>query len=312
MHLAILDAATLGKVPNLDKLKEFGKLDIFATTSEAEILSRVKEYDIVISNKVPIKREVMENSPGLKLICKAATGMDDVDLECAKEKGIAVKNVTGYSTHSVAQVTFTLMLYLWNQPGYYDKYVQSGEYSKSRIFTHLGREFRELQGKKLGIIGLGAIGKKVANIAEAFGMQVTYYSTSGRNNNDQYQRLELDQLLTEADVVSIHAPLTKETKNLINYQKLKLMKPTGILINAGRGGIINEKELAQALNEDLIQGAGLDVLKKEPITKDNPLLSVKDKGKIIITPHIAWSSIEARTVLVEGIYNNIKTFLTRS
>ncbi len=309
MLLALLDAATLGNVPNLDKLKEFGRLDIFETTSFEEIIPRVKEYDIIITNKVPIDKEVMEQSPKLKLICKAATGMNDVDLEYAGEKGIAVKNVTDYSTHSVAQVTFTLILYLLNKPAYYDQYVHSGQYAKSKIFTHLGREFWELHGKKLGIIGLGTIGKRVAQIGEAFGMEVLYYSSSGKNNNTQYQRLELNQLLAEVDVVTIHAPLTDQTKNLINYHKIKLMKSTALLINAGRGGIIHEDDLVKALNENLIHGAGLDVLETEPIKKDHPLLSIKDQEKLIITPHIAWSSIESRTLLVDRIYENIKYFL---
>ncbi len=309
MLLALLDAATLGNVPNLDKLREFGKLDVFEITASDEILERVKNYDIVITNKVPINREVMEQSPKLKLICKAATGMNDIDLEYAKERGIAVKNVTDYSTHSVAQQTFTLILYLLNRPGYFDQYVKSGEYAKIKIFTNLGREFWELNGKKLGIIGLGNIGKRVAEIGEAFGMDVVYYSTSGTNKNKKYHQLELDKLLSVADIVSIHAPLTNETQNLISFKKIQLMKTSSILVNTGRGGIINEGDLAKALDENLIFGAGLDVFESEPIKKDNPLLTIKNKEKLALTPHIAWASIEARKVLVEGIYKNIQDFV---
>lgn len=310
MRIAILDAKTLGEVPNLYKLNEFGTVDVFATTNQKEVIGRVQDYEILITNKVKMDKTIIDHASKLKLICKAATGLNDVDVEYAKSLGIAVKNVKDYSTHSVSQLTFTLILYLLNKPSYYDHYVKSGEYSYNDIFTHLGRPFYQLFGKSIGIIGFGAIGQQVAHIAEGFGMEVFYYSTSGKNKQQKYKNLELDELLSRCDIVSIHAPLNEKTHHLIDYEKIVRMKKTSLLINTGRGGIINEEDLSRALNEDLIWGAGLDVFSNEPIEMDNPLLKIKNKEKLILTPHIAWSGIEARTLLVDKIVENIREFLT--
>lgn len=309
MRIAILDAKTLGEVPNLSKLNEFGKVDVFETTSEDEVVDRVKDYEVLITNKVKMDRIIMDHASKLKLICKAATGLNDVDVEYAQSLGIAVKNVKDYSTHSVSQLTFTLILYLLSKPSYYDHYVKSGQYSKNDIFTHLGRPFYQLFGKSIGIIGLGTIGQQVAHLAEGFGMEVFYYSTSGKNNQQKYKSLTLEELLSRCDIVSIHAPLNENTQHLINYERIRLMKKSSLLINTGRGGIINEEDLSKALDEDLIWGAGLDVFSNEPIEIGNPLLKIENKEKLILTPHIAWSSIEARTLLVERIVENIREFL---
>ncbi|MEZ5072575.1 MAG: NAD(P)-dependent oxidoreductase [Bacteroidales bacterium] len=235
--------------------------------------------------------------------------MNNVDLEEAGKRGISVKNVAGYSTDSVAQSTFSMLLYLINKPFYYDQYVKSGAYAKSSSFTHHQEMFWELKGKRLGIIGLGAIGRQVARIAESFGMEVVFYSTTGRNNHVSYKRFELEDLLKSSDVVSIHAPLNERTHNLITYDRIKLMRPCAILLNLGRGGIVNERDLARALNENLIGAAGVDVLEEEPIAKNSPLLRLYDRDKIIITPHMAWASREARELLVEKIAKNIEVFL---
>jgi glycerate dehydrogenase len=263
---------------------------------------------VVITSKVVIDKNVLAQLHTLKLICVAATGMNNIDVAFAESKGIQVKNVSEYSTDSVAQLTFTMLLYLVTRPLYFDRYVKSGEYSRSDIFTHFGKPFWELHGKRLGIIGFGTIGRRVAKIAESFGMDVVFYSTSGQNNNINYRRFDLDTLLSTSDVVSIHAPLTDQTRGLINYEKMSLMRSCSILLNTGRGGIIVESDLARALNEGLIGAAGLDVFEQEPIRPDNPLLRIADKEKLLLTPHIGWTSVESRQKLIERIARNIEEF----
>ncbi|RUM49425.1 MAG: D-2-hydroxyacid dehydrogenase [Hydrogenothermus sp.] len=309
MKQAILDAKTLGSDIDLSGFSQFGEVEIFQTTKPEETLERVKDKDIVITNKVVIDKNIMYNAPNLKLICVAATGVNNIDIEYAKQKGIQVRNVAGYSTESVVQHTFAMLFYLLESLRYYDDYVKSGEYTKSDIFTHLGRPFWEVRGKTWGIIGLGTIGRRVADVASAFGANVIYYSTSGVERKEKYPRVSLEELLKTSDIVSIHAPLNEKTKGLIGYEQIKLMKPTAYLLNLGRGGIVIEEDLAKALDENLIAGAGLDVLEKEPIVEDNPLLKVKNKEKLFITPHIAWTSIEARKTLINEIIENIKAFL---
>lgn len=309
MKIAFLDVSTMGNVPNLGQLKQFGELMTYETTSPAQLTERIRDADVIITNKVVVNKAAMEMAARLKLICVAATGTNIVDTAFAAQKGIAVKNVVDYSSHSVAQVTFTLILALLNQPAYYDGYVKSGEYAKSAIFTHVDRPFWQLQGKRMGIIGLGNIGKRVAGIAEAFGMEVGYYSSSGQHNDAAYPRLELDNLLATADVICIHAPLNDRTAGLIGYAQLRRMKPTALLINTSRGGIIREADLAKGLDENLIAGAGLDVFEREPIPADNPLLSIKTPGKLVLTPHIGWASLEARTLLMDRVCQNIESFI---
>lgn len=309
MKIVILDAKTLGDDIDLEIFSQFGDLEIYPTTSPAELYERIEDADIIITNKVVIDRDAINAAKNLKLICEAATGYNNIDVLYAKEKGIAVTNVAGYSTESVVQTTFGMLFYLLMHFRYYDDYVKSGEYAKSDIFTHLGRPFWEIYGKRWGIIGLGTIGRRVAEVAESFGCDVIYYSTSGVERQEKYPRYPLDELLRTSDIVSIHAPLNEKTKNLITINELKLMKENAILLNLGRGGIVNEKDLAIALDSDMIGGAGLDVLEKEPIDPENPLLKVKNKEKLLITPHIAWTSIEARKRLVNEIVENIRAFL---
>jgi len=307
-EIVFLDAATVGAVENLKLIKKLGKLDIYEYTDPEQVVERCIGKEIVITNKVEITAEVMDQLPDLKLICVAATGVNNVDFEHAKKKSIQVKNVVNYSTDSVAQLTFTMLLQLVNRPFYYDNYVKSGAYAKSGSFTHHAEPFWELRGKRMGIIGLGTIGRQVARIAEAFGMEVVFYSTTGRNNNINYKRFELDDLLKNSDVISIHAPLNEQTHGLINYSKMKLMRPCAILLNLGRGGIVNESDLARALNENMIGGVGLDVHEHEPIQPDNPLLKLYDKDKLIITPHMGWASKEARELLIQKISQNIESY----
>jgi glycerate dehydrogenase len=310
LRIVFLDAKTVGEVANFKVLEKQGSLEIHDTTLPGDLLERCREKDVIITNKVEIRKALMEQLPGLKLICVAATGVNNVDLSYAAERGIEVKNVAGYSTESVAQLTFALLLHIINRPYYYDAYVKSGAYAKSDLFTHFGHPFWELHGKRLGIIGLGLIGRRVASIAQSFGMEVVFYSTTGRNNNINYKRFDLDTLLSTSDVVSIHAPLNEHTRGLITYEKIRLMRPCAILLNTGRGGIIDEAGLARALNENLLGGAGIDVLEQEPIQPDNPLLKLAGNEKLVITPHIAWTSIEARQRLIERLAKNISDFKT--
>ena len=305
--IVVLDSKTLGNV-NFDKLKEFGEVVLYEKTKAEEIEERVKDASIILTNKVVLNKDNLKNAEKLEIICETATGFNNIDIEYAKSKNIAVTNVAGYSTPTVAQHTFATLLHLYDKIGYYDEFVKSGEYSKSGMFTNLDKPFNDIEGKKWGIVGLGNIGKKVAKIAEAFGAEVVYYSTSGKNNNSDYKRVELDELLSESDIISIHSPLNSNTQGLFNYDNLKKMKKSAVLINMGRGPIVVEKDLAKAIDENIIAGAGLDVFSVEPIPEDSTLLKIKNKEKIVMTPHIAWASIEARERLFNDLIENIKAF----
>lgn len=307
--ICILDARTLGEDVDLSALREFGEVVVYDTTAPEKVVERIKDCEIIITNKVVLDRSNLPYAPQVKLICVAATGTNNIDLDYARSKSITVTNVAGYSTHSVVQHTFAMLFYLLESPAYYDSYVKSGQYGESEIFTHLGRPFWELYGKTWGIIGLGTIGRAVAGVARQFGCQVIYYSTSGENRNPDYTRADLEELLQMADVLSIHAPLNERTLNLLHYERLQLMKPHAILLNLGRGGIVNEADLARILEEGVIGGAALDVLEREPIDSKNPLLKIKEPNRLFITPHIAWASREARNTLVREIANNIEGFL---
>ena len=307
MKIIILDARTLGDDIDLTVFNRFGEVDSYPSTKPELTGERIKGADIVITNKVVIDKPLMDATPSLKLICVAATGMNNVDLDYAREKGIAVKNVAGYSTESVVQVTFSQVMYLLNQHFYYDSFAKK-EWRNSDIFTNLDRPFYELAGKRWGIIGLGTIGRRVAEVAQAFGCEVVYYSTSGKNTTMDFIRVELDELLTSCHIISVHAPLNPQTQNLIDYEKLSLIRDGGIILNLGRGGIINEADLAKIIDERPVY-AGVDVVTKEPIAAGNPLLHVRHKERLTITPHVAWTSIEARNRLLAGIVSNIETFV---
>ncbi len=310
VKIVFLDRSTVGNIEDIDQLNTLGEFISYDITPQEKTVERIREASIIITNKVVISPEVMDQAPALKLISIAATGTNNVDLEYAKKKNIKVTNVTDYSTYSVTQSTFAMIFYLINHSKYYDEYVKSGQYAQSPVFTHHGREFFELKGKTFGIIGLGAIGRSVARIADVFQCRVIYFSTSGKNDNPDYKRVDLKTLLAASDIISIHAPLNEHTHHLIGYEALRAMKKEAILINAGRGNIVHEEDLARALDEGLIQAAGLDVLEKEPITEDSPLLKIRNKEKLFITPHIAWASRESRTLLMEKICDQIRDFLS--
>lgn len=307
MKLVFLDAITLGET-NLSAFERFGEFVRYEKTTPEQTQERIAGANIVITNKVVITKEMMLYTPTLKLICIAATGMNNVDLEAAKELGIEVKNVAGYSTASVIQHTFSMLFYLMGHARYYDEAVKNGTYSQSGVFTDVSHPFFELKGKKWGIVGLGEIGRGVAKVASCFGAKVSYYSTSGKNVNRDYMRTDLEILLTTNDIISIHAPLNEKTANLLDYEELQECKDGAIVLNLGRGGIINEDAVAKIVDErDL--SFGLDVFEKEPLPSDSPLLRVKNKERLYLTPHIAWTSVEARKKLVAGIVANIEAFI---
>jgi glycerate dehydrogenase len=306
LKIVFLDSATIGEDVSLQPISSLGELTTYPSTAPDDIVERIKGYDVVITNKVWVGKKEMESNPALKLICVAATGMNNVDLVHAASKGIPVRNAVNYSTESVAQVTFMHILNLVGKASYFDNVVKSGHYSAAGSFTDVTNPFYELKGKRLGIIGLGNIGSRVAQIAEVFGMTVSYFPTSGKAHSDRYQAKELGQLLAESDVISIHAPLNERTKDLITRKELKSMNPKGYIVNMGRGGIINEVDLAAALDEGIIAGAAVDVFTKEPLPVDHPYLTMKKRDKLLLTPHIGWASKEAREVLVAMIADNIK------
>ncbi|WP_315081596.1 D-2-hydroxyacid dehydrogenase [uncultured Clostridium sp.] len=306
-QIVVLDGRTLGNV-DFSKLNEFGNVTYYDLTSSNEVEERIKNANIVLTNKVVLNENNLKKAKNLELICEMATGFNNIDIKYAKENNIAVTNVAGYSTNAVAQHTFAMALNLYDKISYFDNYVKSKEYSRSNIFTNVDEVYKDIDGKVWGIIGLGAIGKRVAKIADAFGCKVVYYSTSGKNSNSEYDRVSFEELLEKADVISIHAPLNENTKGLMNYEAFKKMKEDSILINMGRGPIVVDADLAKAIDENLIGGAGLDVFEIEPIPESNPLLNVKNKEKLVLSPHIAWASEEARNRLFTDLLENIRVY----
>lgn len=306
-QIVVLDGKTLGNV-DFSKLNEFGNVTYYDLTSSNEVEGRIKNANIVLTNKVVLNENNLKNAKNLELICEMATGFNNIDVNYAKENNIAVTNVAGYSTNTVAQHTFAMALNLYDKIAYFDNYVKSKEYSRSNVFTNVDEVYKDINGKVWGIVGLGAIGKRVAKIAEAFGCEVVYYSTSGKNSNSEYRRVDFKELLEISDIISIHAPLNQNTKGLMNYEAFKGMKNDSILINMGRGPIVVDADLAKAIDENLIGGAGLDVFEIEPMPENNPLLSIKNKEKLVLSPHIAWASEEARNRLFNDLLENIRVY----
>jgi glycerate dehydrogenase len=305
MKIVLLDTLTFGAT-DLSGFNAQGEVEAYATTSPREVLKRITNAEVVVTNKVVITDAHMQNTPNLRLICVAATGTNNVDLNAAKQRNILVKNVAGYSTDSVIQHTFSMLFYLIGHSRYYDEVVKDGSYSRSPIFTDVSHPFFELRGKKWGIIGLGEIGRGVAKIATAFGAELCYYSTSGANKNAEYESLTLEELLKTCDIISIHAPLNEKTQNLLDYEQLLLCKEGSVILNLGRGGIINEEAVARIVDEKNLF-FGLDVLTKEPMRENHPFLDVKNKENLYVTPHIAWTSVEARDRLIAQTIENIKS-----
>lgn len=308
MKIVFLDRATIGDDINLDEFNELGEVVIHEYSTPEQIPERIKDAEVIVLNKMPINEATVGEAEKLKLVCVTATGTNNLDKEFLAKRGIEWRNVAGYSTEAVAQHTFALLFNLYEHLAYYDEYVKSEKYVDDRMFTHFKQHFNEINGKKWGIIGLGNIGKRVAEIATCFGAKVSYYSTSGKNNNGGYPQVDFDTLLAESDIVSIHAPLTDETLHLMDKKAFAKMKPGAVLINVGRGPIVVEQDLADALNNGVIAAAGLDVLDVEPMQESNPLKNIKDSDKLLITPHIAWAAVEARTRLMHIIADQIREF----
>ncbi len=304
MKIVFLDAATMGDV-SFEPFERLGEFVKYESSSPEEAMERVRDIDVLMINKVWVGKELIDAAPNLKLICISATGVNNIDVEYAASKGIPVRNVAGYSTDSVVQTTFMHMLSLVGGGPYFDESVKSGSYSRSGMFTDPNWNWWELAGKTIGIIGLGTIGGKVAKIAEAFGMKVCYYSTSGTGHCKDYPCLPLEELLKVSDVVSIHAPLNERTRHLIGREQLALMKPTAYLVNVGRGAIVVEEALAEAVDNGVIAGAGIDVFVHEPIPEDHPYLKLKHPERMRLSPHIAWASIEARNRLIRMLADNV-------
>lgn len=306
MKIVFLDAKTIGDDIDLSGYKELGEVVTYDFSTTEEARERTKDADVIVLNKVEINEASIGEAAHLKLVCVTATGTNNLDKEYLAKRSIPWRNVAGYSTETVAQHTFALLFYLMEKLRYYDDYVKSERYVEDVSFTHFDHVFHELLGKTWGIIGLGAIGRRVADIAKLFGCHVIYYSTSGKNDQKDYERVSFDELLRTSDIVSVHAPLTPETNGLMNAEAFGKMKPEAIFLNLGRGPIVVEQDLADALKNGQIAAAGLDVLCKEPMAADNPLKEIKDSERLLITPHIAWASIEARTRLMQIILGYIK------
>lgn len=309
MKLAVLERNSAGTDIDVSCFEKYGEVTYYANTLKESVAERVKDVDIIISNKAPMNEETLKDAPNVKLICLFATGYDNVDLAYCKSRGIKVANVVNYCTPAVAQHTILLALTLIEKLAFYDDYVKSGTYSAQDRFSNFDRPFGELAGKTWGIVGMGNIGHKVASLAEAFGCKVIFYSASGQSTCTDYERVELDTLLQESDILSLHCPLSDRTRNLIDKTALSKMKKTAVLVNVARGPVVNNSDLYDALMSGEIAAAGLDVLEKEPLDPANPLAKIKDSTQLIITPHMSWASTESRTRMIEEVVKNIDAFL---
>ena len=309
MRIVFLDRKTIGEDLDLSGYDRFGEVVMYDFSEPEEVAERVKDADIIVLNKTRIDENSIGEAPKLKLVCVTATGTNNLDKDFLARRGIEWRNVAGYSTETVAQHTFALLFYLFEHLGYYDEYVKSGKYAGDRLFTHFEQNFHELAGRTWGIIGLGAIGHRVAEIASAFGCNVQYYSTSGKNHDDKVKEVSFDELLTTSDIVSIHAPLNDDTLGLMDHTAFSKMKKDSILLNLGRGPIVVEEDLCEALDNGSIAGAGLDVLSVEPMKKDSPFLKLQHPERVFITPHIAWASVEARRRLMKIIEGQIEEWM---
>ena len=308
MKIVFLDVKTIGEDIDLSGYDALGEIVKYGFSSSGEIPERVKDADVIITNKCQINEETISTAQNLKLVCVTGTGTNNLDKKYLEKNGIAWRNVAGYSTESVAQHTFAMLFYLLEKLRFYDDYVKEERYVNDTTFTHFSEHFTELHGKTWGIIGLGTIGRRVAEIAKVFGAKVIYYSASGSPAQDGYEQVDFDTILQTSDILSVHAPLNEHTEHLMNAEAFSKMKPSAIFLNLGRGAIVIEQDLYDALENGTIMAAGLDVLSQEPMSADHPLLKFKDSRRLFITPHIAWASVEARTNLMNIIQGQIKEF----
>ena len=309
MKIVVLERNSAGTDIDVSCYEQFGEVTYYPNTVAENTAERIKDADIIIANKAPLNETTMKDAPNVKLICLFATGYDNVDIAYCKSRGIKVANVVNYCTPAVAQHTLLLALMLTEKIAFYDQYVKSGTYSAQDRFSNFDRAFYDLNGKTWGIVGMGNIGRRVAGLAQAFGCRVIFYSASGKSTCTDYERVELDALLAQSNILSLHCPLSDRTRGLLNKDAFDKMKETAILINVARGPVVDTQALYDALISNRIAAAGLDVLEKEPMAKDNPLAQIKDSTKLIITPHMSWASVESRTKLVQEVYRNIEAFL---
>ena len=306
MKIVITDADTVtGGDISFDCFNRFGEVEIFGLTAPDEVADRIKDADIVLCNKTPMTRDNMKNAKNLKYIGLFATGFNNIDLEYTSLHGITVCNVPSYSTESVAQQTFALLLEIVNRTHDYNDLVMKGDWIKSRTFSFFPLPMCELSGKTMGIVGYGSIGKRVADIAKAFGMRVLVFKRHPVEDPTVTQ-VTLEELLKSSDVVSLHCPLNRDSENMMTAERFSMMKNGAIFINTARGGLVDENALKEALLSGKLLGAGLDVLKQEPMSENCPLLGIKN---CIITPHIAWAGLETRTRLMGVVTANIQNFL---
>lgn len=310
LKIVYLESTSMGEDVSLEPLREFGDLTLYPVLDEAKTAERIADADIVLMNKTPMNEGTLKDASRLKLICEMATGYDNIDIPYCRKRGIAVVNAGHYSTGAVAQHTFALALSLLGKIGYYDDYVKSGAYSAQSKFTVYDQPIIELAGKTWGIAGMGEIGRTVAKIAEAFGAHVVTYSTSGRKSASRWPSLSFDEFLVQCDILSVHCPLTERTHHLFDEEAFAKMKRSAILINVARGKIVDQEALYRALIDEKISAAGLDVFEEEPMRADNPLGLIKDSRKLILTPHCAWASVEARTRDLTTTCENIRSFLS--
>ncbi len=309
MKLVYLEGRSVGTDISLERFRDFGDFICYDVADAEKTVERIADADIVMVNKSKLTAEILQQAEHVKLICEMATGFDNIDTAYCKEHGIAVVNAGHYSTDAVAQHTFALALSLLARLPFYDRYVKSGAFCKSESFCYYDLPITEISGKTWGIVGLGEIGRRVAQIAEVFGCEVIYTSTSGRNSNAGYEQVSFEELLKRSDLISVHCPLNEKTFHLFSDDAFEKMKRTAILINVARGSVVDQQALYHALQNEKILAAGLDVLEKEPMSEDNPLLGITDSAKLIITPHNAWASVEARERDAQITYDNIRAFL---
>lgn len=307
MKITFLDSATLTDLPEeLARISSLGEFNHFSNTAPDQVVERLAGSAVAITNKVRLEREHIEQLPELRLICVAATGTNNVDKEAAAARNIPVRNVTGYSTNSVAQLALTALFTVALDLIHLNGAVYDGTYREKGSFSYWRKPFYELGGARFGIIGMGTIGQAVAKLATAYGAKVVYHSTSGKNQEQPYPSMSLEGLLETSEVVSIHCPLHPRTRNLMNYDMLERMKPSAYLLNMARGGIVNESDLVKALNAGIIAGAAVDVFTEEPFGEDHPYHQIEDQSKLLLTPHVGWASVEARSTLIDGIVANIE------
>ena len=308
MKAVILDGATMGADIDFTPIKNICETVIFLSTAPELVSERIADADAVIVNKINLMGEVLSAAERLKLICVFAVGYNNIDIEYCRSHGISVRNVPGYCTESVCQHTFALLFALIEKLFYYDNFVKSGAYSRSGTANHLGKPFDEISGMNWGIIGMGSIGRRVADCAAAFGANVSYSSVSGAVRKEKYPCVPLETLLKNSDILTVHAPLNEKTKALIGEKELSMMKRTAVIVNVGRGAITDEAALANAVSGGIIAGAAIDVFAEEPLGADSPLLNIPGE-RVVFSPHIAWASVSARRRCIEMTADNIKTFI---